>query len=110
MNVAFNVQMLSGLFVLIGLGLILPLGRYATKAGEKPSLWLSPLVLMWGFLWVLLSNINWTFFVDGYTFWLKWGIFLGVGLVIYLAFWWKLKQKAKENVARKIDEIGQNVN
>lgn len=97
---------LIGLILLVCLALILPIRAYAVRVGEKPSFWLSPLVLSWGFLWVILSRVNWKWFTDGYTFWWKWGAFLLFSLLIYLIFWWRLRKKARKHVERKIEEIG----
>lgn len=102
----YGAQLLFVCIILLGMGLILPMSRYATKVGEKPSYWLSPLVLSWGFLWVILSRINWKWFTEGYTFWWKWGAYLLISTGLYAFFWWRLRQKGKANIANKIDEIG----
>jgi hypothetical protein len=102
----YGAQFLFALIILLGMALILPMSRYATRVGEKPSFWLSPLVLSWGFLWVLLSRVNWTWFTDGYTFWWKWGAFALISICIYVFFWWRIIKKGKENISKKIEEIG----
>lgn len=105
-----GLRILFALIILVFLGLTLPMARYAAKVGEKPPMWLSPLVMAWGFLWVLLSRVDWTWFTDGYTFWWKWSAFFILALGIYVGFWWRLRIKGKKNIANRIDEIGSKNN
>lgn len=109
----------SILLLLLGLALLLPLGKYARKVGEPPQFWVSLTILVIGFIWVGLKYLKrsgiWESFVSTNTTdsieiaSLSLRLFIStciISLIIYLIIWWILWKKGKKRIEQRIQEIG----